>query len=134
MQQPPEIGRDILGRVIRDFAKIPWWGIPREEVPWYPRVDYSKCVGCGLCFLTCSGRVVFDWDFEKNKPIVARPYNCMVGCNTCANLCPARAISFPSLEELWRWRDRAQAVAKARRKIEELRAKLIGSKEGREST
>jgi len=117
----PVVGRDILGREIRRFDQIPWWGIPREKIPWYPRIDYEGCVGCGLCFLTCSGRNVFDWDFERNRPVVARPYNCMIGCNTCANLCPRDAIAFPSIAKLREWRDEAQAVAKARKKIEELR-------------
>ncbi len=120
--KPEVIGKDVLGRVIKDFASMPWWGKPRQEIPWYPRIDYDRCVGCGLCFLTCGGRVVYDWDFEKMRPIVARPYNCMVGCDTCAKLCPRDAIIFPHLGELRKWRDEVGAVGKARRKLEELKA------------
>ncbi len=71
-----------------------WHGIPREKIPWYPTIDEQKCIGCKLCFVTC-GRNVFDFDLERNKPIVANPYNCMVGCSTCATICPSSAISFP---------------------------------------
>ncbi len=123
-EEAPVLGRDVAGRIIMDFSKTTWWGLPREEIPWYPRINYEKCVGCGLCFWICSKRVVYDWDFEKNKPVVARPYNCMVGCVTCANLCPGNAIVFPSLEELKKWRDKAKAVNKAKEKIEELRKKI----------
>ncbi|WFO75217.1 ferredoxin family protein [Desulfurococcaceae archaeon MEX13E-LK6-19] len=116
----PVIGKDVLSRTIKDFSNTKWWNIPRKEIPWYPRIDYERCIGCGLCFLTCSGRVVYDWDPKENKPIVARPYNCMVGCDTCAKLCPRDAISFPHLSELRKWRDKANAVRLAKEKIEKI--------------
>lgn len=72
-----------------------WHGIPREKIPWFPTINEEKCIGCKLCFVTC-GRNVFDYDFKKNKPSVANPYHCMVGCSTCATICPSGAISFPS--------------------------------------
>ncbi|RLF64958.1 MAG: 4Fe-4S ferredoxin [Thermoplasmata archaeon] len=115
------IGKDALGRTIRDFSEIDWWGTPRKEIEWYPRIDYERCIGCGLCFMTCSGRIVCDWDFENMRPIVARPYNCMVGCDTCAKICPRDAISFPSLGYLRKMRDKTNAIAKARQKLLELK-------------
>ena len=121
---PEIVGYDALGRPIRDYSKTPWWGIPREKIDWYPRIDYDRCIGCGLCFLTCAGRTVYDWDFERMRPIVARPYNCMVGCDTCAKMCPRDAIYFPPLAYLRKLRDEAKAVAKARKKLEELRRKI----------
>ncbi len=126
MEGPRIIGEDVLGRKIRDFASMDWWGIPRKEIEWYPRINYEKCIGCGLCFLTCSGRVVFDWDFDKRRPIVARPYNCMVGCSTCSMMCPMEAISFPSKEYLEEFKRKAQVVVKAKKKIEELEKKVKG--------
>jgi len=120
------IGKDVLGRVIRDYSEIPWWGIPRKEIEWYPRIDYERCIGCGLCFLTCSGRVVYDWDSDKMRPIVARPYNCMVGCSTCATICPRDAISFPPVGYVRKLRDKANAIGKARKKLEELKKNIKG--------
>jgi CDP-4-dehydro-6-deoxyglucose reductase len=76
------------------FSK-PWHGIAREEIPWHPTVDEDVCIGCGTCVVSCS-RVVYRFDFERKKAIVADPLNCMVGCRTCASTCPANAISFPS--------------------------------------
>ncbi len=68
-----------------------WHGIPREEVPWYPIVDLQACIGCELCYVTC-GRGVYD--IRDRKAIVTQPYACMVGCTTCAMVCPTDAIRF----------------------------------------
>ncbi len=70
-----------------------WHGIDRKEIDWYPVVDEEKCIGCGLCAITC-GRGVYKYDFENKKTKVVNPYNCLVGCQTCANLCPSGAIIF----------------------------------------
>lgn len=69
-----------------------WHGIARKEVPWFPTVAPDACIGCGLCFVTC-GRGVYD--LEGRKAEAARPYACMVGCSTCATVCPTGAIHFP---------------------------------------
>ncbi len=71
-----------------------WHSIPRKEIPWYPTIDEDGCIGCKLCYVSC-GRNVFDFDFERNRAVVARPYNCLVGCSTCATICPVGAIEFP---------------------------------------
>jgi len=71
-----------------------WKGIPREEIDWHPTIDENKCVGCGMCVTSC-GRNVFDFDKEKNKSVVARPLQCMVGCTSCEVWCVFNAISFP---------------------------------------
>jgi len=75
-----------------DKPKAMWHGIPRDEIPWYPTVDAKKCMGCGLCFVTC-GRNVYE--MQGAKSVAVRPYDCMVGCSTCATVCPVQAIHFP---------------------------------------
>ena len=106
------MGRDALGREVKDYSNTEWWGINRKDIEWFPRIDYELCIKCGLCYITCA-RCVYDWDFNESKPVVARPYNCLVGCCTCANLCPRDAISFPPIGYLRKNRDKARAVAKS---------------------
>ncbi len=88
----------------KDLSKIPWHGVPREEIPWYPSVNADACIGCELCYLTC-GREVYEMvftDAKHQKAIAERSYNCMVGCSTCAVVCPTQAITFPSREVVWK--------------------------------
>lgn len=88
------------------FTK-PWHGIPREDIHWNPTVLEDVCIGCGTCVTGCS-RLVYRYDFDRKKPIVVDPLNCMVGCTTCANTCPAHAIVFPSLDTVLALEGRAQ--------------------------
>jgi len=48
-----------------------------------------------MCVTSC-GRGVYAFDFQANRPVVAAPQACMVGCTTCATLCLQDAIEFPS--------------------------------------
>ncbi|BDU49936.1 4Fe-4S dicluster domain-containing protein [Haliovirga abyssi] len=77
------------------FAK--WHGVDRTKIPWYPIVDTEKCIGCKLCFVSC-GRGVYNFDMKSNKAIVENKFQCLVGCTTCAAICPVEAISFPDKE------------------------------------
>lgn len=73
--------------------------IPRERIPWFPKVDYEICTGDQECFNFCKNDV-FTWDEGNNRPIVKNPYNCVVGCQACINVCPVEALEFPSKDEL----------------------------------
>ena len=78
------------------FSK-PWHGIPRDTIKWNPTILEDACIGCGTCVTGCS-RMVYRYDFDRKKPMVVDPLNCMVGCTTCANTCPTHAITFPPIE------------------------------------
>lgn len=41
-----------------------------------PRVDFDKCIGCGLCIAHCPGLAIFlvDHTFEKKRALVGIPY------------------------------------------------------------
>ena len=99
-----------------------WKGIPREEIEWYPTIDEEKCVGCGMCVVSC-GRKVFDFDFNKRKPIVARPLNCMVGCTSCSVWCIFDAIKFPDPNYVKEIIKKRKILSKVREELEKLRKK-----------
>ena len=93
---------------------MPWLvGYPRDKVEWYPTIDAAKCVRCGMC-MNC-GKQVFDWTTDGSK--VARPYSCVVGCSTCANLCQGNAITFPDIQELRRLYKREHIWAKVKEQL-----------------
>lgn len=102
------------------MSVIPWWGVDRKTIDWYPTVNAEKCSGCGVCFNTC-GRGVYDWDTHLQKTAVVQPGNCQVGCTTCANLCPSDAIRFPDVKDARHAAARAQVVKKAFQKTKHLR-------------
>ncbi len=76
-----------------------WKGTPRENIPWNPEIDQIKCTGCGTCFKFCRNGV-YSWDEQTDRPIVAEPFRCVVGCSSCMNQCTNEAISFPPLSML----------------------------------
>jgi NAD-dependent dihydropyrimidine dehydrogenase PreA subunit len=90
----------------------PWHSISRETIVWHPKVDEKKCVGCGMCVTGC-GRKVYGFDYERKKPVVLRPTNCMVACVTCANTCLQDAISFPPVEGVRELIRKEKVLAKA---------------------
>ena len=79
--------------------KRTWHGIPRDEIPWLPTVDAEACIGCQLCYVTC-GRGVYE--MHDNAAVAVSPMECAVGCSTCGNVCPTSAISFPTLDGVWK--------------------------------
>jgi len=62
-------------------------------------VETEKCTGCRECYGFC-GHGVYGWDDAKDKTVVRQPFECVVGCSTCAGMCAAGAISFPPLSML----------------------------------
>ena len=70
-----------------------WFGMPREEVPWFPVIEPDKCTGCRTCVDFCRNDVL-EIDESAGKSRVKNPFNCVVECSACANLCPEGAITF----------------------------------------
>ncbi len=103
-----------------------WHGVPRDKIKWNPEVNEKKCIGCGMCVTTC-GRGVFKFDYENRKAKVVNPNNCMVACQTCANLCPAGAISFAKEGETTR--EKAQRIVKETNVLPKVKEELEKRKE-----
>lgn len=70
-----------------------YMGIPREQIPWAPRIDAELCIGCGDCLEFCPNHV-YALDEQAQKMTVANSGNCVVLCDKCA-ACKQEAISFP---------------------------------------
>ena len=104
------------------FSK--WHGIKREEIDWHPVIDESRCVGCGMCATTC-GRGVYKFDFDNKKSKVVNPNNCLVGCQTCANLCPAKAIGFAEDDKT---REKAQGIVVETKVLSKVKEELENRK------
>lgn len=83
--------------VRKDKMEDSFKGIPREEIPWFPTVDRSKCSGCSSCVEFCAQEVFF---FVEGKSHVVRPRECIVGNSNCKSFCPEKAITFPTMAEL----------------------------------
>ncbi|MHA1769519.1 MAG: 4Fe-4S dicluster domain-containing protein [Candidatus Thorarchaeota archaeon] len=98
-----------------------WHGVERDKINWAPVIDESKCVGCGFCVTSC-GRGVFRFDYENKTAKVVVPNNCLVGCQTCANICLANAISFHKGNVSPR--DRVQSIIKEFKVARKVRQEL----------
>lgn len=75
--------------------------IPRERVTWHPTIDYDACLDDRVCLDFCKNGV-FVLDEASARVVVAQPLQCVIGCTSCAQICPSEAISFPDKDELKR--------------------------------
>ena len=73
------------------------WGVPREQIAWYPTIISNKCTNCNICLDFCPHGV---YSLDENAVKVENPYNCIVACNKCQSLCPTEAIAFPDMDDL----------------------------------
>lgn len=79
-----------------------YMGVPRNRIPWFPTVDYSKCSLCEgdpQCLRFCP-HDVYRIDESQKKLNVENPYNCVVFCRSCRKVCAPDALSFPSKPEI----------------------------------
>ncbi len=68
-----------------------------EWTPWFPVIDYDRCINCKQCLNFCLFGV-YELD-ELSAVIVAKPAGCKTGCPACARVCPQSAIIFPKYKD-----------------------------------
>jgi NAD-dependent dihydropyrimidine dehydrogenase PreA subunit len=69
----------------------------QDWVPWFPVIDYDRCVNCKQCMNFCLfGVYALSPD---DKVHVKNPANCKTNCPACARLCPQKAIIFPKYND-----------------------------------
>ena len=70
--------------------KGPW-------IPWFPVIDYDRCVNCKQCMNFCLFGVYAQNDLGSVE--VQNPANCKTNCPACARICPEAAIIFPKYDQ-----------------------------------
>ena len=70
-------------------------GLPEPDgwIPWFPVIDYDRCVGCRQCANFCIFGV-HEVDDDGTVRVV-NPANCKTNCPACARMCKQVAIIFP---------------------------------------
>ena len=72
------------------IEKGPW-------IPWFPVIDYDRCVNCKQCMNFCLFGVYAQND--QCSVEVQNPANCKTNCPACARICPEAAIIFPKYDQ-----------------------------------
>lgn len=80
------------------MSETTFMGAPRDQIPWFPAIDYDKCTFCMECDTFCPHHVFERRDGDR-KLVVANPTNCVVFCRACSKACGPDAISFPGKPE-----------------------------------
>ena len=65
-------------------------------IPWFPVIDFSRCVNCKQCHGFCLFGV---YEVRDGKVRVANPDKCKTNCPACARICPSAAIMFPKFAD-----------------------------------
>jgi NAD-dependent dihydropyrimidine dehydrogenase PreA subunit len=80
--------------------KETFMGVQRDNIPWWPTIDYKKCNFCMECDKFCPHNVYERLEDGDEKLIVKNPYNCVVFCRACSKACALDALSFPDKQEI----------------------------------
>jgi dihydropyrimidine dehydrogenase (NAD+) subunit PreA len=81
--------RELVGEQLPLFLKPDH--LDRDTII-YPKIDLSRCIGCGRCYVSCQdgGHQAITFDADSRQPRVVGT-KC-VGCHLCRLVCPTGAI------------------------------------------
>lgn len=85
--------------MVATTSEVTYEGIPRNKIPWDPKIDYEKCIACGKCVDFCHVDAFKFEDQDDQKRTVVNPNKCIVFCIGCEDICPTGAITHPSEEK-----------------------------------
>jgi NAD-dependent dihydropyrimidine dehydrogenase PreA subunit len=68
-----------------------------DWVPWFPVIDYDRCVNCRQCVSFCPFGV---YTSTPSRVLVTNPRHCKDNCPACARACPQQAIVFPKVPDV----------------------------------
>ncbi len=83
---------------VKNTPEKQYKGIPRNKIPWDPKIDYTKCTTCGKCVEFCHTKAFKFEDKNNKKQTIVNPNRCIVLCRGCEKVCPVGAIGHPSEE------------------------------------
>jgi Pyruvate/2-oxoacid:ferredoxin oxidoreductase delta subunit len=83
----------------RTSKPVEWSALEKRNgwVPWFPVIDYGRCVNCRQCLSFCLFGVYAA--SPEGRVEVRNPSNCKTNCPACARICPEIAIMFPKHAE-----------------------------------
>ncbi len=98
------------------MSETTYKGIPRTKIPWYPSINYEKCISCGKCAEFCK-QGVYEIKVQKDqtkKTVVKNPYSCVVLCAGCDDVCKEGAIAHPSKDKTLKIIEKLQRTSSVR--------------------
>ena len=56
------------------YRRCPFKAVIKPSLTTPPKIDYSKCTGCGVCVEVCPGLAMFVADLSGEKAKITLPY------------------------------------------------------------
>jgi len=88
----PKSRESTLIKKTSDLPEVDFPAPVGDWIPWYPVIDYDRCIACGRCMDYCLFGVYLIVD---GKVKVEYADHCKNNCPACSRVCPEKAIIFP---------------------------------------